>query len=201
MPLEEVGALRLNRAADRSKLAVALESVAARYGATVERREGRAWAPREIYMTISLGGADAHIGIDGDSRVFVPIISWVIRGQVGKCFGGCFPQIAYAGPASATPHYKATSIAGDCEDLIHALDGGLFCITQGSAFQYYVHPWAADTAWVACGSPDNKQQWIADYRRTGEHPAWDVERAAERRAAIIAAATPEQRAFAECIAA
>lgn len=183
--IDRLNALNVRQKADRHKIADALCAMAELHGATVDRRnEADGYpGPRRIYMSFTLDGAEAHIGLDGDSRSGMPIISWCARGGPGRCFGGTFHACSGAGWQSP-PHHKATSCPTTVADLVNDLDGGLMSIAGGSAFQHYIHPWAAETAWIGAGSPTDrpKAEWLEEYRRTGVRPSESPAVAAARAA-------------------
>lgn len=158
-----LNALKLSRAADREALFAALAATAATHGAEVERFDH----DRHIHATIRLNGALASIGIDHDRAWPTPIISWVAPREPGRVFDSGF-CVAVGSSNHANPHHKATSCPHDLEGLVADLDEGLAVIAAGEAFGFYVHPWAADTVWVAAGRPEPKGPWIEHYRTTGE---------------------------------
>lgn len=174
--------------AGRTAIADALCKAAELHGATVDRREGGDYpGPRRICLTFTLDGAEAHISLDGESRLqSVALISWCARGGAGRCFSHTFEMCAGAFRGGGMPHHKATSCSETVADLVNDLDGGLMSIAHGSAFQHFVHPWAADTAWVANGSPTDrpKSEWLEEYRRTGVAPSVSPAIQAARDAAI-----------------
>lgn len=166
--MENLNRLNIHRKADREKLADALCAVAAQHGATVERQEYP--DDPKLYLSFTLDGAEAHIGIDPSiaRELPVPLISWCARGGPGRCFSSNFICAARAG-GGAAPHHKATSIPETLVELVDNLDGGLGAIRVGAAFRHYIHPWAAETAWIGAGKPEgDKAAWIEHYRATGE---------------------------------
>lgn len=114
---------------------------------------------RDVSLTFEHpSGAYAQVSIWGHGDS-VPLISW-----------GCGSDPDRAGRVFSSPWFGAGIIAAGC------------------AFGYYVHPWAAETAWIGAGSPDDrpKAQWLEEYSRTGVAPSVSPEVQA-RRAAFEAA--------------
>lgn len=162
-----LNSLRLSRSADREALFAAVVARATQNGATVERVD----YDREIMARVSLKGSMASVAINGDSAVPVPLISWVAQAAPGSKRGQCFAKGFYNAVEAlrpAQPHNKATTIADDVEGMLEDLADGLELIGAGGALTFYIHPWAADTAWIGEGRPEPKADWIAHYRATGE---------------------------------
>ncbi len=171
--------LKLSRKADRNKVAATLTAIAESFDFTARRRDHG----NDVSLTFEHpSGAYAQVSIwaRADS---VPLISW-----------GCGSDPERAGRVFSSPwfggnrHHKATSCPATLTDLAYDLDNGAGIIAAGCAFGYYVHPWAAETAWIGAGSPDDrpKAQWLEEYSRTGVAPSVSPEVQA-RRAAFEAA--------------
>lgn len=175
--------LRMTRKADRETAARIFSDVAEKYGATVKRWE----RDRRISLSITAPcGATASICFDGDSRNAVPLISWVASHGVGNCFSGAFTVAAGGDLTRSVAHHKETTLESSLKRTAYAMDRGLECLADGEAFEFYIHPWAANTAWVAAGSPVtpdiSKDEWIAHYLATGKRLTESAAIAAGRKA-------------------
>lgn len=166
---DKLNGLSMTKARDRLAMADVLCEIATAAGATIERRDHAEPWPRGVKLDFTLDGAEAHLLLDGESSLDIPLISWCARGGPGRCFSADFIVDAGGDVCRSVPHHKETTVADSLPRVAYALERGLACIARGDAFEHYVHPWAAETAWIGAGSPEgDKAAWIAHYRATGE---------------------------------
>lgn len=118
--------------ADRALMAVAIEALAAEFGAKVEREEGGTYpGPRAIRLTLKLRSVSVSVELNGDSST--PDF-WVIGWRIDPASSATFA--ANLTPMVNSCHrQKATDGAHGFEHLCDTLRDRLAKIANGTAFE------------------------------------------------------------------
>lgn len=122
------------RAADRAKMAKAVEALALELGCKVERREGReVLAPRGVRLNITApGGLCVGVEFDGDSpQPDVHVLSW----HMELHSEAKLEPSTFGGDVNRHHFQKATYVARGFDDLMFKLDVGLSMCKDGTAYQ------------------------------------------------------------------
>lgn len=132
--------LFVTKAKDREKMAQAVETLCAEYGAGCDRQEFH--GDREIMLRLSFQAATVGLGFDGDSaqdRKGVFCLPWNIHHDVrDKVFS---QEFSYAAGAPVNPHHRLKCMVfshgfdGEAhESLLSILRRCFECIKSGEAF-------------------------------------------------------------------
>lgn len=128
--------LSARRKADRETIALALETLAGRRGATIERREsGRnpGYNGAGIDLRIDCQGVGAMIDIDDLHGGEWVLIHWFNTVHPSRNFTARF-RTCVGDYGQTRPHHKSTSQPRDWYSLAMMLDAGLLLAVRGEAF-------------------------------------------------------------------
>jgi hypothetical protein len=134
--------LSSRRAADRNKMALLLEELIARCGATSTREDFEgAEAPHPIWLNVvAPGGLQVTVELDGTiPQPDMHLLAWnMAYASTNRLNGSTF-----GGDVNPFHSRKATYVAYGFEDLCKQLEQGLLMAKDGSAYLPEVEPLAA----------------------------------------------------------
>lgn len=135
----ELHARNASRKSDRELLALALELIARRHGAEVQRRDtprNPGYSGAGIDLEFKLDGVGAMLAIDNLHGGEYALISWFNTRYPVRHFTTRF-CVAVGENLITRPHHKATSCPPDWYSLAMALDAGLMLAACDGAFRPY----------------------------------------------------------------
>jgi hypothetical protein len=121
------------RAADRKKMATAIEQLVVECGSTFTREEGGAYpGPHVININItSPGGLELTVDFDGKSpQPNVHVLSWHMGFKANKRLNNA----TFCGDVNQAHFRKATYVARGFDDLCVQLRAGLLMCKDGTAY-------------------------------------------------------------------
>lgn len=140
--LQEILApLNASKKEARELIALALEALALKHGAIIEKREVPAnpgYCGQGIDMHFKCNGVGAMVDIDNLHGGGYALISWFNTDRPTRNFSSRFCKLtgnARGATGCERPHHKSTSVPADWYALAMMLDAGLLLAVRGEAFE------------------------------------------------------------------